>query len=227
MQELLDRRWVSDDLVDHAFDNIVSISLATKITLCLLYYGIISVRDGKDEVAPDNWPTACIYAACETRVASKAMKLTPNMPEKSYSWSWSQPLNEGTEKGAQEFINIVGLLGFIFGNLFALDTTGLSKRNLRTRITTLPRHRHPLPLASPDSQDCRPDIITLHRTAFVAASEQDSARREEYLDKESILSTISQAWPQLRETYPEVFPLPCMCLRLMIRILQLTFSAIS
>ncbi|KNZ77649.1 hypothetical protein J132_04684 [Termitomyces sp. J132] len=203
--ELLNRRWASADLVDHAFDNIVSISLATKITLCFLHHGILSVKCGNKEVKRDDWLAACLHAASLARLASKVGKVTREM-QKRYTWSWSERLNTGTERGAQQFFNIVGVLGFIFGTLFGLDPTGLSERKLRTRITTLPRSYNRLPLESRDSQDCRPDFLALHRTAFVTASERKATREEEYVEKSSILLTISSSWPHLSKTYPEIFP---------------------
>ncbi|KAG6859757.1 hypothetical protein C0995_004419 [Termitomyces sp. Mi166 len=126
------------------------------------------------------------------RLASKVDKVTDKMKE-SYSWSWSEHLSTGTERGAQQFLNIVSILGYIYGNLFNLDSKSLSRRRLRTRITTLPRayDRLLLESESPDGQNCRPDFFALHRSSFVAESEREFSRISEYMEKSSILSTIA------------------------------------
>ncbi|KAG6884888.1 hypothetical protein C0992_005654 [Termitomyces sp. T32_za158] len=201
--ELLDRRWASADLVDHSFDNVVSISLAANITLCFLHYGIISVKVDNAEVKREQWPAACLHAASLARLASKAGKVTQKM-EKRYVWAWSAHLNTGTERGAQDFLNLIGFLGYVFGNIFDLDPNNLSERKLRTRITTLPRACSRMPLQSPDSQDCCPDFFALHRSAFV--NERDPTREGEYMEQSSILSTISTFWPKLSEKFPWLFP---------------------
>ncbi|KAG6871727.1 hypothetical protein C0995_000701, partial [Termitomyces sp. Mi166 len=172
---------------------------SAKITLCFLHYGILSVKFGKTAalVERDDWIEACLHAASLARLASKAGKVNDRM-KKSYSWSWSEHLSTGTERGAQQFFNIVGVLGYIFGNLFNLDTKNLSERRLRTRITTLPCAYHRLPLELPDSQDCRPDFFVLHRSSFVAKSERESIRTSEYMEKSSILLTIGLSWPERR-----------------------------
>ncbi|KAG6883291.1 hypothetical protein C0992_009161, partial [Termitomyces sp. T32_za158] len=112
VHELLDRRWASADLVDHAFDNVVSIFLASKITLCFLHFGVISVKTGNAEVNREQWPEACLHAASLAGLASKAGKVTREM-EKRYVWSWSAHLNTGTELGAEHFLNLIGFLAYV------------------------------------------------------------------------------------------------------------------
>ncbi|KAG6897971.1 hypothetical protein C0993_007202 [Termitomyces sp. T159_Od127] len=99
VHELLDRRWASADLVDHSFDNVVSISLAAKLTLCFLHHQILSVTNTSrnQEVKRKDWPAACLHAASLARLASKAGKVTQEMKER-YTWSWSKHLSTGTER---------------------------------------------------------------------------------------------------------------------------------
>ncbi|KAG6898583.1 hypothetical protein C0993_005860, partial [Termitomyces sp. T159_Od127] len=205
--ELLDGAWVNADLVDHCFGNVVSSSLAAKLALCFLHYGILSVKIGDKKVGREDWPAACIHAASMARAApskaSEAGSTTQDMDEQ-YTWSWSMHLTTGTDRGAQQFLNIVGFLGYILANVFELDPGNMSERRLKTRITTLPKSYSRMPLGSA-GQRCRPGFFALHRTAFVSQSNRDPMRKGEYVEESSILLTISTFWPVLGRKLSRIF----------------------
>ncbi|KAF5372383.1 hypothetical protein D9615_009294 [Tricholomella constricta] len=197
--ELLDRRWNSADLVDHAFGNVVSLSLAARIMLSFLHCKLLTVELSSKELTKEEWPQACTDAASWAHAVSSGLKASEL--EKGYAWTWNKKeLGTGTELGAEHFFNAIGMGAYLSAGI--TDHAGLQNRTPTSRFTTLPRPHHVLPLQSPDGQDCQPDLVVLPSSAFVSTSERDPTRLKEYQGKPSAVRFIKSNFPELFQCSP-------------------------
>ncbi|KAG5650499.1 hypothetical protein H0H81_012024, partial [Sphagnurus paluster] len=200
--ELLDCRWDSMDLVDHTFGQIVQIPLSASIQLAFLHFGIIVVKVGKNVLGREKWPEACASAALLARWNSTAESLTKKQLAEfqSFSWEWNlAELRTGSEIGAENFFNGVGMLAYVAAAL--VDPDALNNRKPTIRFTTLPRHHHALPIPSSDKQDTRPDFLSFLRSAFFKEAERDETRLDEFLEKPSMLRFLQKCAPGLAAPY--------------------------
>ncbi|KAG5635123.1 hypothetical protein H0H81_012383 [Sphagnurus paluster] len=200
--ELLNRRWESFDLVNHAFGHIVDIALSARILLVFLHNGIIRVKNGEEALEKTLWPEACAKAAWLARYHSLAFKATAKKLAEfdCYKWEWNVgQLRTGTETGAENFFNGVGLSAYMAAMLF--DHEVLSNRNPTTRFTTLPNQYRALPIPSSDKQDCRPDFLAFPRSVFFREADRDQSRLEDFLPKPSLLKFVEEFAPKLAAPY--------------------------
>ncbi|KAF5372341.1 hypothetical protein D9615_009305 [Tricholomella constricta] len=197
--ELFGRRWNSADLVDHAFGNIVSLSLAARIMLSFLHCKLLTVELNSKELTKEEWPQACTDAASWAHAVSSGSK-TSEM-EKGYAWTWNKKeFGTGTELGAENFFNAVGMAAYLSAGI--TDHAGLQNHTPTSRFTTSPRPHYALPLQPPDGQDCQPDLIVLPSSAFVSFSERDPTRLKEYQGKPSAVRFIKSNFPELFQCSP-------------------------
>ncbi|KAG5639211.1 hypothetical protein H0H81_005690 [Sphagnurus paluster] len=195
-RELLNRRWISADLVEHAFGDIITIQVTARIMLYFLHCGVLTVKkEGKDV----DWPEACTDAASAAVFTSRSSQ-AGSAELKKYTWQWeAKELATGTECGAENFFNAIGMASFLA--IGAIGSADLLNNSTPVTRSTLPRSHHALPCASPDAQDCRPDILALPRIAFVSKQAREATRIDEYLEKPSVLAFLGARFPNLLKPY--------------------------
>lgn len=209
-QESFARRWTSDDLVNHAFGHIISISLVAKIILVFLHCRLIAVQVGEKEVPSREWPEACAQAAaCAHFNAHPSTTDTParkrtlaDFLKLPYTWTWTAQ-SASTESDAESFLNTISIAAYLAAGWVAPHD--LEGRTPAVRFTTLPRPGHALPLArSTIGQDSRPDFFAMFLDAFVSKDQREPSRFEEYVRKPSVQEFIKKCSPSLWAQYTEV-----------------------
>ncbi|KAJ3527901.1 hypothetical protein NMY22_g9609 [Coprinellus aureogranulatus] len=177
---LVARRWTSEDLVEHAFGTIVSISLAARILFTLLRHKFLHVElkhkpEGQTPVFQQHelWVEACVEAAAdvEYRLSGKAER-------NSYVWTWPGMTTDGTfgEAKAAQLFNFVGAFGYAIAG--ELDPEFVEKYSYRNRFALLMKQGA---FRGWEGQDSRPDLIGLPIDAFVSAEATDGDN-ERYVD---------------------------------------------
>ena len=189
------RRWVSKDLVERVFGEVVSVPSAAVALLALLRYGIITVKpilDGDTlsspvvAVAEDLWVHACADAA--------SASLCQSHQDTKYEWTWNLPT--GQEHEAALFLNALAVLG----------ANATKQQNAICHFWST-RFKPDSPFIGYFGQDLRPDIICISTRAFQRSDQPTVLRHHKidpfilsHLQKHSLPTNVS---PPARTASPE------------------------